>query len=131
MGNEGFNNLLLSIQNRIKKLESNIAALKINVTWQAAKVESGNQQAAASLATSQQDLVNEEVAIVEFRQFYAALKRNWSKVNDRIIGHVVWAPPITGLTTPHGYTQDVCVIKLDKERFLPNFRGNAIDLGVY
>jgi len=42
----------------------------------------------------------------------------------------VWAPPITGLTAPHGYTQDVCVIKLDKERFLPNFRGNAIDLGM-
>jgi len=130
MGNGGFNNLLLSVQNRIETLESNIAALKINVMWQAAKVESGNQQAAASLATSQQELVNEEVVIVEFRQFYATLKRDWSKVNDRIIGHVVWAPPITGLTAPHGYTQDVCVIKLDKERFLPNFKGNAIDLGV-
>jgi hypothetical protein len=50
-------------------------------------------------------------------------------VDDRVIGQVVWAPPITGNTAPHGYTKDVCVIKLDKKKFWPNFKGNVIDLG--
>ncbi|TFK52271.1 hypothetical protein OE88DRAFT_1628085, partial [Heliocybe sulcata] len=32
---------------------------------------------------------------------------------------------------PHSFTKDVCVVKLDKDRFLPNFRGNVIELGVW
>ena len=58
----------------------------------------------------------------------AAMKKDWAEVNNRVIGHVVWAPPITGLVPPYDYTLDVCVIKLDKKKFL-NFKGNAIDLG--
>ena len=30
---------------------------------------------------------------------------------------------------PYSYTQDVCVIKLNKKKFWPNFMGNVIDLG--
>ena len=61
------------------------------------------------------------------------MRKDWSDVNNRVIGHVVWSPPITGLNAPDspGYTQDVCVIKLDKRKFLPNFQGNVIDLGAY
>ncbi|KAI0279223.1 hypothetical protein BGY98DRAFT_1096302 [Russula aff. rugulosa BPL654] len=57
------------------------------------------------------------------------MKKDWSDVDNRVIGHVVWAPPITGLVDPHGYTLDVCVIKLDESRFNPNFKGNVVDLG--
>ena len=106
-----------------------ITLLEKNVKSYTTRVEGGNQQAVVDLAKVQQKLDETRETIVELKKFHATVKRDWSKVNDRIIGHVVWAPPITGLTAPHGYTQDVCVIKLDKERFLPNFKGNAIDLG--
>jgi len=129
MGGTKFNDFLLSIQALIGSLNMKVTLLERDVKWYAARVEGGNQQAVVDLAKVQQKLDETRETIVELKKFYATLKRDWSKVNDRIIGHVVWAPPITGLTAPHGYMQDVCVIKLDKERFLPNFKGNAIDLG--
>ncbi|KEP47503.1 hypothetical protein V565_153460 [Rhizoctonia solani 123E] len=101
MGNRAFDHLLVSIQALIGTLNNNVTVLEKSVNWHAARAERGDQQAAADL----------------------------SEVNNRIIGHVVWSPPVTGLTAPHGYTRDVCVIKLDKEKFLPNLRGNAIFLG--
>jgi hypothetical protein len=59
------------------------------------------------------------------------MEKDWSNPKRRIIGHVVWAQTITGNTPPYGYTQDVCVIKLDKDKFSPNFVRNAVYLGVY
>ena len=41
---------------------------------------------------------------------------------DRVIAHVGWAPPLSFSTAPHGYTKDVCVVKLDKTKFSQNFR---------
>jgi hypothetical protein len=52
------------------------------------------------------------------------------KLKDRVIRHVVWAPAVSVSTPPHGYTEDVCVFKLDKKKFSQNFRGNVLDLGV-
>ena len=57
------------------------------------------------------------------------MQKDWSDPKNRVVGHVVWAPPITGNTPPHGYTQDVCVIKLDKDKFMSNFVQNVINLG--
>jgi len=70
-----------------------------------------------------------ERAVKEHEKFFAEMKRDWSDVDNRVIGHVVWAPPITGLVEPYGYTLDVCVMKLDESKFNPNFKGNVVDLG--
>ena len=102
-----------------------------NIRSHTASAADGNKQAAADLAKFQQKLDNAKTTITELRDFFATLKRDWSEVSNRVIGYVVWAPPITGLTPPDGYTRDVCVIEFDKEKFLPNFRGNAIDIGAY
>jgi len=53
----------------------------------------------------------------------------WTKPANRVIGHVIWAPPISSATAPHFYSLDVCVVKLDKKKFIQNFRGNVLDLG--
>jgi hypothetical protein len=49
--------------------------------------------------------------------------------DQRKIGRVLWAPPIVRSAEPDGFTQDVCVIQLDKARFEENYQGNVIDLG--
>ena len=92
------------------------------------RAQAGNQQAAVNLATTQADVRKKKETIEELKKFFATMKKDWAEVNNRVIGHVVWAPPITGLVPPYDYTLDVCVIKLDKKKFL-NFKGNAIDLG--
>ena len=57
------------------------------------------------------------------------MSTRWNKPKDRVIRHVVSAPPISFFTAPQGYTEDVCVVKLDKKEFSQNFRGNVLDLG--
>lgn len=131
MGNRGFDDLLASIQALIGTLNNTVVVLERNVRTYTARAQAGSPQAAADLAVYQQRLDNTNNTIVELKTFFATLKREWSDFNNRVIGYVVWSPPITGLNAPDGYTQDVCVIKLDKEKFLPNFRGNVIDLGAY
>ncbi|KAG9103361.1 hypothetical protein FRC06_011308 [Ceratobasidium sp. 370] len=129
MGDRAFDDLLVSIQALIRTLNNNITTLEKSVKRHTAKAEGGDQQAVADLAKFQRNLDDTRATIAELKKFFATLKQRWSKVENRIIGHVVWSPPITGLTAPHGYTRDVCVIKLNKEKFLPNLRGNAVDLG--
>ncbi|KAG2075854.1 hypothetical protein BDR04DRAFT_1210431 [Suillus decipiens] len=70
-----------------------------------------------------------EKAIEELKNFFVKMKRQWTKLKDQVIGHVICAPPISVHTAPHSYTVDVCVIKLNKKKFLQNFRGNALNLG--
>lgn len=69
-------------------------------------------------------------AINQLYELYTQTKNDFGKSSQRVIGHVVWSPAITVGTAPHDFTKDVCVVKFDKARFLPNFKGNVIDLGL-
>ncbi|CAE6450737.1 hypothetical protein ACGC1H_006560 [Rhizoctonia solani] len=129
MGDNAFDDLLASVKALIGTLNNTVTVLKKSVNRHAALAEGGDPQAVADLAKVQRNLDDTRDMIAELRKFFATLKKDWSEINNRIIGHVVWSPPIAAGTDPHCYTRDVCVIKLDKEKFLPNLRGNVIDLG--
>ncbi|KAI0371564.1 hypothetical protein BV20DRAFT_1120601 [Pilatotrama ljubarskyi] len=73
--------------------------------------------------------MKKERTVEGLKKFFAKMKEDWPDVQNRAIGHVVWAPPITGRHAPHDCTRDVCVIKLDKSKFEPNFKGSVVDLG--
>ena len=66
---------------------------------------------------------------LDIKKFFMKINNQWMKPKDQVIGHIVWAPPISVSTPPHGYMKDVCVIKLNKKKFLQNFRGNVLNLG--
>lgn len=53
-------------------------------------------------------------------------KRYWATITNRIIGHVVWAPPISA----RRYTQDVCVLKLVDRKFLHTMSNHVIQTGL-
>lgn len=129
MGNGAFRDLLAFVQARIGTLSNTVIVLQKKVDYNEPRAAAGNLQAATDLAKFQQQLGETRVEIDKLRRFFAVLKKDWANVNDRVIGHIVWSPPITGFNAPHGYTKDVCVIKLDKDKFQPNFRGNGLDLG--
>lgn len=58
------------------------------------------------------------------------LEMHWSTDESRILGHVVFSPPIVPSAGPDGYTQDVAVIEIDASKIDPgSFRGNVIDIG--
>jgi hypothetical protein len=131
MGTRGFNSFVESIRGRIGTLNITVSILETQVAVSTERSESGGpdaERAKHELAETQYELSKARTAIVELKKFYVKVKKPWSKPEDRVIGHVVWAPSIS-VSTPHGYTKDVCVIKLDNKKFLQNFRGNVLDLG--
>jgi len=132
MGTRAFSNFLTSIQGRIGTLNTTVGILEKRATALTARSGSNGpnaEQAAGELVKTQQELDEIRTAVGELKKFFVKVKKEWTKPKDRVIGHVVWAPPVSFLTAPHGYTKDVCVIKLDEKKFSQNFRGNVLDLG--
>ena len=129
MGKGAFNRFLATIMAKIGNLNNSVAVLEKRITSYKQKADGGNARAAKDLATTENDMKNKKEAIETLKTFFVTVKSKYSQVNKRVIGYIVWAPPITGLNAPHGYIKDVCVIKLDKKKFWPNFVGNVVDLG--
>jgi hypothetical protein len=132
MGNRAFANLLASIQAQIGTLNNTVSVLERRVATYTRKVQEGGPnaaQAASDLAATEADKTKKQATIEDLKNFFVELKKEWSELNDRVIGYVVWAPPISVSNPPHGYTKDVCVIKLDEKKFSRNFKGNVTDLG--
>ncbi|GBE88767.1 hypothetical protein SCP_1401720 [Sparassis crispa] len=117
MSTKAFTTFLISIQGHIGTLNNTVGVLEKWVTALTARSEGSGpnaEQAAGEL---------------ELKKFFVKVKKQWTKPKDRVIGHVVWAPPVSVSTAPHGYTKDICVIKLDEKKFSQNFRKNVLDLG--
>lgn len=132
MGTKAFTNFLISIQGHIGTLNNTVGVLEKRVTALTARSEGSGpngQQAAGELVESQRELSKTRTAIEELKKFFVKMKKQWTKPKDRVIGHVVWAPSVSVSTAPHGYTKDVCVVKLDEKKFSQNFKGNVLDLG--
>src|SRR5258705_2396222 len=133
MGTRAFANFLTSIQGHIGILITRVSILERYIMTFMARSEGGGsnaEQAARRLVATQGQLGETRMAIEELKKFSAKMKKRWTNPKDRVIGHVVWAPPIDVLPAPHGHMKDVCIIKLDEKKFLPNFRKNVLDLGV-
>ena len=64
--------------------------------------------------------------------FYWKLSGRWSTDRSRLLGHVVYSPPIVASTgtNQQQYTQDIAVVEIDSKEIKPNdFPGNFVDLG--
>ena len=54
----------------------------------------------------------------------------WGPAEERVLGHVLFAPPIGVGPTADQYTEDFAIIALDPSKIdAKNFKGNVIDLG--
>lgn len=123
MGTQAFKNLVASVEAYIKELTSYATLWERNLA---------NPEASEMKEKNQQNLDITLERVSEVKKFLGTLQDDWSDIKNRIIGHVVWSPPISGQNAfngASGYMRDVCVIKLDTNKFLPNVLGNAIQLG--
>lgn len=127
MGPSAFTAHLEFLQKTIRDLEWRIEYL-MNKAKDIGS-ESGAKESKNKLATIQGELSDARTKMDGVTAHVADVKAKWRKVENRVIGHVVWAPPIVAVP-PHQYLQDVCVIKLDQEKFL-HFKGNVLSLGAF
>ena len=90
MDNKAFNDFLVFLQSEIGSLNAEVARTKESI-------KCSKQQAGAVREELQRKLDDTRKEISELKKFFVALKTEWSDIRKRVIGHVVWSPPISGL----------------------------------
>lgn len=132
MGTKAWGDHLKSVQFQIGNLCTAAGIRRESIGWLEGRAEGDTpaaKKAKKELEKTRELLEETTDAINELQKLYEQTNKDFGKPRQRVIGHVVWSPAITIGAAPHGFTKDVCVVKLDKARFLPNFKGNVIDLG--
>ncbi len=130
MGTSAFTNYLASIQALIGTLIDSVASLEKKVHTFRGRVEAGIniEESQTKLEENEAELVRMRIKIDKLKKFFVEIKTKWSKLKDRVIGFVVWAPSIGVGAAPHRYTRDLCVIELYKDKF-KHMVGNVLSLG--
>ncbi|KAF7321492.1 hypothetical protein MKEN_00670000 [Mycena kentingensis (nom. inval.)] len=130
MGQAAFTNYLASIQAAINMYNDAAEVFETKISKFRARLQdgTGGQDMQAKLEENETELAKTRTKIDKLKQFFVEIKKRWSKTKDRVIGFVRWAPPIGVNITPHGYTRDLCVIELYKEKF-KDMIGNVLSLG--
>jgi hypothetical protein len=114
-------NELTSVNHRKRVL----AALGEVVEGEDATVAEARQESMAILAKA-------EKAIVAVDAFLTDISKHWSPMNQRVLGHVVYAPPISVDTGPKQFTEDWALIELQRDKIdWQNFKGNVVYLGPF
>lgn len=132
MGASAFTAHLEFLQKAVRGHEINVEYLErciVSLTDQAEDIgsESDAEELKSALAKTQKQLTDTRTKMDAVAAHLEIVREKWGKLEDRVIGRVVWAPPIAAVP-PHQYMQDVCVIKLNKEKF-HRFKGNVLSLG--
>ncbi|KAH7881699.1 hypothetical protein F5I97DRAFT_1291768 [Phlebopus sp. FC_14] len=125
MGEVAFTNYKSSIQAHIGTLIDAKKSLEKRVETFTARVANDSR---VKLTENESELSKTRRHIDELKRFFLVINKKWNKPKDRVIGHVVWAPSIGVGAAPHGYTRDLCVVELYKDRFR-NMTGNVLSLG--
>ncbi|KAG9092620.1 hypothetical protein FS749_015563 [Ceratobasidium sp. UAMH 11750] len=130
MGQSAFTNYLVSIQAAISTYNDAAEVLETKISKLRARLQGGtdDQESQAKLEENEAELAKTRTKIEKLKQFFVEIKKRWSKARDRVIGFVRWAPPIGVGVAPHGYTRDLCVIELYKEK-IKHMIGNVLSLG--
>lgn len=78
------------------------------------------------------ELVKAEKTITAINTFHGDITKHWSMVSQRVLGHIVHAPPISVGTGPKKFTEDWALIELNRDKInWNNFKGNVVYLGMF
>ncbi|KAF8581118.1 hypothetical protein K439DRAFT_1354990, partial [Ramaria rubella] len=68
-----------------------------------------------------------DACFVSVDEFHSNITRSWSAESRRIVGHIMYSPPISVSTGDNRFTEDWAIVELDRNKFNWNaFPGNAI-----
>jgi len=122
-----FRQHIASIQKLVKDQD-----IVINYNSRRIKHMEGKEDAAAiKLRADAQSKVEMATATATaLDEFVNYLLTNWRTDDNRVLGHVIFSPPIALGVGPDGFTQDMAIIAVDASKFdLGSFPCNVIDLG--
>ena len=129
LGDDAFNKLLASIQSEIGSAaidgEYQERCLRATERMEVEADEREMERKGAQAALDKTKKTMEEHPL-----FCQDVLEHWGPAEERVLGHVLFAPPIGVGPTADQYTEDFAVIALDPSKIdAKNFKGNVIDLG--
>ncbi|KAH9847380.1 hypothetical protein C2E23DRAFT_848889 [Lenzites betulinus] len=131
MGSLAFAKYIASIQSLISVDVDSVEDFEKQISVLRARVKGGInvEESQTKLDEKEAQLAKLRAKIEYLQRFFIEIKKRWSKaIEDRVIGFVCWAPPISVGVAPHRYTRDLCVIELYKDKFRQMI-GNVLSLG--
>ncbi|TCD62538.1 hypothetical protein EIP91_006765 [Steccherinum ochraceum] len=131
MGEAAFRHFIMSVQAQISILRKKIEMYERYVAEFLVAVEKGGpgaKEATRRMKENRGKLDKGRMTLSELKKFFVKVKLEWSDPKDRVIGHIVWAPPFNAASAAR-YTKNICVIKLDRKKFTPEHMGNVLEFG--
>ncbi|KAF8346380.1 hypothetical protein F5887DRAFT_1073567 [Amanita rubescens] len=93
-------------------------------------VEGEHATVAEARKVIKDNLVNAEETITGVDAFHSDITKHWGIASQRVLGHVIYAPPISVSNGPRQFTEDWALIELIHDKInLDSFKGNVIYLG--
>jgi hypothetical protein len=87
---------------------------------------------ARTARTETQGLLDKvEKVIVALKALQDQIKTNWSKLDDRVLGHIISSPAINLGVSEHRFTEDWGIFEVNRAKLGDGFHGNKMDLGVF
>ena len=128
LGDNAFKKLLASIQSEI--MGAVISGEYLPRRLEAIKKIEGVELRESSRKDAQTALDKAKTAVKEHPLYCKDVLESWGPAEQRVLGHVLYAPPIGVGATADQHTEDFAVIALDPSKIdAQNFKGNVIDLG--
>ena len=128
LGDGAFKKLLASIQSEIERatfmVEYQERCLEvIEGVEECEEVEWERKDAQAALDKAKK-------SIKEHQVYFQEVSKYWGPAESRVLGYVLFAPPIRAGVTADQHTEDFAIIALEPSKIdRRNFKGNVIDLG--
>jgi hypothetical protein len=78
------------------------------------------------------ELTKAKKIVQEVSKFHTEMTKSWSLPILRLLGHVIYAPPILISTRTKPFTEDWLLIEVDREKInWDAFKGNVVSLGLF
>jgi hypothetical protein len=125
-----------SLQKHLAFIKDRIRQVDFSIDIETRRVDrvAGREDARAieERKDGQKELGRAKESATALPDFHQELSTHWATDSSRILGHVIFSPPIAVGTGTEQYTQDVAVIEIDSSKIEPSsFIGNIINLGKF
>lgn len=135
LGRRAFTNLVDSIESKIRACGIELKLWRREIE-NLEKREKGSNAVDVEKARADrievQGLVDDtEKTMEELEPLLKQVRWNWSRLDNRIIGHILRSPGITLGVGEHRFTEDWGIFLIDRDKLGHGFQGNKMDLGAF
>jgi len=132
LGSKAFQNALETIMDKIGHWDSMVDGYEEELTGLGEYVEGEDPKMTSERQEITRKLEEAQASKASVFEFHRNITSFWSAESQRVLGHVVYAPPVSVGTGDSKHTEDWALIELNRAKFDWNaFRGNAIHLGMF